>query len=813
MIGLADVKTAIRNIAQAIEMQKKREDKGLKGQQQAIHIVFTGNPGTGKTTVARRLGQLFLAMGLLPSDKIVETDRAGMVASYVGQTAPQVNAVCDKAMGGILFIDEAYTLAGTGGSDSFGQEAIDTLLKRMEDDRGKFVVIAAGYEKEMQWFIEANSGLKSRFTHFLHLADYKPDELYAIFASMAKGNGYTLSAEAQETAKAAIVDIHRNKGKEFANGRTMRNLFDDTIRRMGSRLAAGAEEQTEEMLTLIHAGDIPYEKKKEQTVEEILAELDKMIGLNSVKKAVREIANTIMVANERAEQSGGEAQKQAVHFVFTGNPGTGKTTVARKMGALFKAMKLLPTDKLIETDRAGMVAGYVGQTSPQVNALCDRAMGGILFIDEAYTLKQNDSDTFGQEAIDTLLARMENDRGKYVVIVAGYKNEMDTFIKSNPGLPSRFTHTLHLEDYIPDELYAIFSSMVKAKGYVLTPEAQKAAKAAIEDIERNKGRDFANGRTMRKLFEDTERKQGSRLASVSKEERAAVLNTIEAEDIPYEKPKAPPTVDEILAGIDSMIGLKEVKTAIRELANNIKLQKDREAMGMKGDNPAIHIVFIGNPGTGKTTVARKLGALFKAMGLLPTDKIVETDRSGLVAAYVGQTAPLVNEMCDKAAGGILFIDEAYTLSIGGDQFGQEAINTLLKRMEDDRGKYVVIAAGYEKEMGQFLETNTGLKSRFTHTLHLTDYEPEDLFKIYSSMANGKGYQFTPDAEAAAKTVIAGIHRNRSADFANGRTMRNLFEDTVRRMGSRLAALPAGAPKTEALLATIEAEDIQKEGEA
>jgi SpoVK/Ycf46/Vps4 family AAA+-type ATPase len=219
--------------------------------------VFTGNPGTGKTTVARKLGALFQTMGLLPGSKVVEVDRSKLVASYVGQTAPQVNKVCDDAMGGILFIDEAYTLKG-GGSNDFGQEAIDTLLKRMEDDRGKFVVIAAGYEHNMEEFIQSNPGLQSRFTHFLHLADYQPDELFAIFESMAKQNSYTIADDARETAKEVIEEIYRNRGQDFANGRTMRNLFDETKRRLAGRISAlSKEERTKDVLTTITAADIP----------------------------------------------------------------------------------------------------------------------------------------------------------------------------------------------------------------------------------------------------------------------------------------------------------------------------------------------------------------------------------------------------------------------------------------------------------------------------------------------------------------------------------------------------------------------------
>jgi SpoVK/Ycf46/Vps4 family AAA+-type ATPase len=537
MIGLGAAKKAVREIADTIVMQGELEEQGIKGQKQAVHLVFTGNPGTGKTTVARMLGQLFRAIGLLPSDKVIEVDRSNLVASYVGQTVPQVNQCCDKAMGGILFIDEAYTLSGgkEGNTDSFGQEAIDTLLKRMEDDRGCFVVIAAGYKNEMKRFIESNPGLKSRFTHFIDLEDYNPDELFAIYSSIAKKSGLILDTQAGDTAREAIEELYRNRGKDFANGRTIRNLFDETIRKQSGRLTKlEKEKRTKETITLITAGDIPYEKKKVHTVEEILAELDGMIGLAEVKKIVRAMARKIQMQKEREEKGIGEAEREAVHIVFTGNPGTGKTTVARKLGKLFHAMKLLPDSKVIEVDRSQLVASYVGQTGPQVNKACDSAMGGILFIDEAYALiSASGHDEFGQEAVNTLLKRMEDDRGKYTVIAAGYKNEMDRFIESNPGLKSRFTHFIHLEDYNPDELSAIYQSMAKQNGYTLTEEAQTLMREAADKIYRNRGKYFANGRTMRNYFDETRRRLAGR---VSKLERAArtkeVLTTVTANDIP-----------------------------------------------------------------------------------------------------------------------------------------------------------------------------------------------------------------------------------------------------------------------------------------
>ena len=236
LIGLAGVKKNLNNLINVIRIRKIREDMGLSQTDMSLHLVFSGNPGTGKTTVARLLARIYKALGVVSEGQLVEVDRAGLVEGYVGQTAQKTQEVIDKALGGVLFIDEAYTLTNNKDSGDYGQEAVDTLLKRMEDDRDKFVVIVAGYTEPMEEFLESNPGLRSRFSKFIEFEDYSEEELYTIFLSMCEAQDYHVTEDAKEILKAHFRRIVEEKDENFANAREVRNFFERCIERQANRL-------------------------------------------------------------------------------------------------------------------------------------------------------------------------------------------------------------------------------------------------------------------------------------------------------------------------------------------------------------------------------------------------------------------------------------------------------------------------------------------------------------------------------------------------------------------------------------------------
>ncbi|KMQ70980.1 hypothetical protein ACM44_09205 [Chryseobacterium koreense CCUG 49689] len=265
------------------------------------------------------------------------------------------------------------------------------------------------------------------------------------------------------------------------------------------------------------------------------------------------------------------------------------------------------------------------------------------------------------------------------------------------------------------------------------------------------------------------------------------------------------TLDEVLHELNSLIGLNEVKSEINTLINFIKVQKAREQSGLKSPSLSYHIVFTGNPGTGKTTVARIVSKIYKHLGILTEGQLVETDRSGLIAEYVGQTAVKVNQTVNSALNGILFIDEAYSLvGENKDDFGREAVATLIKRMEDDRDKLVLVLAGYTNEMTNFIDTNPGFKSRFNRYINFPDYTPSELFEIFESNCVKLDYQLTEEAETKLKLVFENAYSTRDRSFGNGRFVRNVFEKTLEQQANRIAK---ESNLTKEILTTITENDI------
>ncbi len=557
MIGLSSVKEEVNKLLAGIEVERKRREQGLPVAKVSRHMVFTGPPGVGKTEIARALGEIYRSLKVLRKGHVVEVQRADLVAGYIGQTAIKTLDKCKEALDGVLFVDEAYSLAGEG--KDFGHEAIATLIKFMEDNRDRIMVIAAGYPNEMRRFIATNPGLASRFNRTIEFPAYEPKELAAILRLMATRQHAELPGELEQSLVPWIETQWRSEG--WGNAREMRNLLDKAGEAQSLRVAADptADISRIEMVDFESAG-VPLVRSRvpppapplpppvptiptpvatvvehalvpsspadhsaprsgrrlkvesivpsERTLDQALDHLEEMVGLKSVKEEVNKLMSALEVERMRREQ-GLVVSPISRHMVFTGPPGVGKTEVARALGEIYRSLNVLRKGHLVETDRSGLVAGYIGQTAPKTLDKCKEALDGILFIDEAYSLARPGHD-FGGEAIDTLLKFMEDNRDRIVVIVAGYPNEMQRFINSNPGLSSRFTKTIEFPPYAANELADILRVMAKRQNFELPDNLQSSLGPWLKVGMRN--RSWGQAREMRTLLERAREAQATRIA-------------------------------------------------------------------------------------------------------------------------------------------------------------------------------------------------------------------------------------------------------------------------------------------------------------
>ena len=493
LIGLSGIKESIRKIKAYALNNKDSEDLN-------IHMCFLGNPGSGKTEVARYIAGILYENKILPTNKVIEVDRSGLVSQYFGATAEKTSRVISRAMGGVLFIDEAYALGNNAdvGTD-YGKEAIDTLVKAMEDYRGKFCVILAGYKNEMLQMLSTNPGFKSRIQFMLDFPNYSRDELKSITELMLKNRHYTIG----DTALSRILDITDIKRKDpnFANAREIRNILDQVI--MCQNLRRAGSDDTElgivDVNKYIQDAKINLPTSGTGTANKILTgeeELDQLIGLAAIKRMIKKIK---AYAKRNQGQEGFN-----LHMCFYGNPGTGKTEVARILSRILYDAGVLPEAKLVETDSHGLLGKFVGETAPKTQAKINDAMNGVLFIDEAYGLVSTNTasggvTSYGEEAIAVLLKEMEDRRGQFCVILAGYKDEMKTMLSANPGLESRIQFTLDFPDYTREELGEIAVAFLKKKKYEIDEPALNRL-LDVTEYYRNRP-NFANARTVRNILD------------------------------------------------------------------------------------------------------------------------------------------------------------------------------------------------------------------------------------------------------------------------------------------------------------------------
>ncbi len=673
------------------------------------------------------------------------SERVGMAMSEYGQTCKYIDKIVKKHKNDCLFVFTYNTDAPGFAYELLREVSKHIIPVRLKEGSGKRAA-AVRYLKEL----------------------IKKSE-YSQYAAQA-GEYMKQFSEKSEFSQSDVLEAFENFGTWCVNKNILNSAYEygrpDTF-----------------VLDRDEKGDNSYEK------------LQDLIGLKSVKEQIDRILANDVIEKQRKKRLGKDHQPTSMHMIFSGNPGTAKTTVAKLFASIAKEKGVLKS------------GAFVCESGNLLNfkSLCDvfkKAEGGVLFIDEAYAM-------FSDLAITSLLEKMEECRDSVIVILAGYKKDMNDFLERNAGLKSRIPYTVDFPDYSVDELIEIFKSMASQRGLILDKAAVNNAREVFEKAHRIEN--FGNGRFVRNCLESAMHEQAVRLMNSGTEAdkiRKSDLVRIKGEDVAVKPGKN--TEDDALTGstlkeLEQMIGLDSVKKIINKVIAEARMKKMCMDKGIKKDNHSMHMLFMGNPGTAKTTVARLFAQIMKEENILPTGKFVEVGRAELVGKYVGHTAPLVKKRFREAQGGVLFIDEAYSLSDGTNStFGDEAINTIVQEMENHREDVIVIFAGYTEPMKEFVARNPGMNSRIKFKVDFDDYTADELCDITRLMLAKKEMKITDAAMDKLRSIYEKARK--SKDFGNGRFARQMIEDAEMNLAERVMKLDE-AQITVDTITTIEEADI------
>ena len=504
LVGLQGAKEEITNIY-------KMQVAGLTESTGYYHMLFTGNPGTGKTTVARMTADLLYSMDVIRSNKLVVTKPSDLISEWIGGTGNKAMEVIRRAYNGVLFIDEAYGIAAM----DRGKELLNILIQEMENNADKLVVIFAGYTEEMRTLLKANPGLASRISREIVFEDYSHEELAEIFLMMCKKEGFTLHPDARDELDSCIAWIMTREF--FGNARDIRTMLQELKEAWSDDYFALAQKYGQENV------DLPrefcprhFEKilppKKEVSIRDL-------VGLEVMKRKLEDFRKQALYQKRLKEKGVAGAGDQFMHMIFTGNPGTGKTTVARLIADDLYAIGMLKTNRLVVAERKDLVSAF-GNTARMTTDVIRRAVGGVLFIDEAYSLAGGMG---GKECIEILLTAMEEHKGNTVFIFAGYVEQMQDFIDMNPGIQSRIGFTFHFDDYSPQELTQIYAEKMHKSGFLVSPGALRKVRGIMEYFQDMKN--FGNGRFVDHVIHQT-------IAQRAGRDFAANYRNIQARDIP-----------------------------------------------------------------------------------------------------------------------------------------------------------------------------------------------------------------------------------------------------------------------------------------
>ncbi|KAJ4862574.1 ATPase family associated with various cellular activities (AAA) domain-containing protein [Trichoderma breve] len=759
LVGLKEVKEQFDNIESCIRICHLQQ---TNPRAERWHAVFQGNPGTGKTTVARLYAKFLRCMHIVKSRTYKETSGAQLVCmgpkevkelfespganplqSLLGGRAPQRPAPRgnhsddddddeddDPASfkrtssslepgclsdGGVLFVDEAYQLTAPHAPSS-GRQVLDIILTEIENNIGNLVVIFAGYKEELESFFGHNPGLQSRIPHTFHFKDFTDQELLHILANrIQKKYNSKMNAEDGIYGKFMRIAIRRlasSRGKKgFGNARAVENVLLKIWERQAKRLSKYKNLAQGHVFTFTKEDILGPDPEDVRRTSLAWAKLNQLTGLKEVKESINNMFEALVV-NYRREMAELAPLIFSLNRIFVGSPGTGKTSVAKLYGQILVDLGLLSNGEVVTKNPADFIGEAVGKSEANTKSILAATVGKVLIIDEAYMLdpgeSSNRSDSYRASVLDTLVAEVQSVPGEdRCVILLGYEDRLkEMFRNANPGLSGRFAadKPFRFEDFTPEQLWDILNKKLAARNLQATKEGLVTAMDVLNRARMRQG--FSNGREVDNILSSAMENHLQRQSKTNGSNYGHDM-ILSPEDFDPDYGRAKYAATNCRATLQNQVS-NSIINQLEEYQRLLNINKLRGA-GAASLVPT-SFVFKGPAGTGKTTVARYMGTLLYDLGLIATKTFVECSASDFIGEHVGHTAPKTRAQFEKGLGGVLFIDHAHQLNQGG--YGTEAINEFVRLLQKHSGKIVIILAGPSEEIESLMAKAQGLDSSF-----------------------------------------------------------------------------------------------------
>ena len=762
------------------------------------NFVIRGNPGVGKTTVARLIGQIFYENGILKKGLTIEATKDDLVDRYVGGTPGRTREKIMEAQESVLFLDDAYSLIDKSEDNNYSKEAIDELVAAMTNTKQyRFCMIMAGYPEPMDELLKMNPGLSSRFgkSNILTIEDYPPDLLRDIFIGSCRKDGYRFFGDGEEEEEGEETD-----GKKPDLDLFFRNLYDGRDRaNFGNardvvaiardvKMQASLRDDEKRCITREDFGIYSkyFDRHGVSSIDDIYAELDKYVGLDFVKELFENVRLEILDAQD-CKRRGIKPDSYPDHYIFAGNPGTGKTTVGKMIGQFYHLMGVMGGSETIFVDASELIGSHVGDSKNKTVEKIQEAIdhNSLLYIDEAYQITDS---AYSAEIVGAMMTRMTENADDFKMIFGMYSNRVEDFLKMNAGL-SRRVRIVAFPDYNPSQLVRIFDKTIEQQGRTITDEAHRYIELIMEHKYNTRTEDFGNAGEVKKLVIDMKKRLLRRTAS----DEGADKYTYTADDIPPSEMETikdqinPRTFDDIMRDLNEQIGLSDLKEVIIRKQEEI-LYARKSGGSLYNINPGYYF-FVGNPGTGKSTSAKLFAECLYELGIVKSSNFLSCTAKDLIGQYVGETDKKTYALLKKSINGVLFIDEAYSLSYAGGSgaevgYRKEALEQIIAFMDvpEHRRKCCLIFAGYEKDMQGLYKSNSGMRSRIEE-VHFNDFSAQEMYDIFALFCKKGGFAI---ADGVREYYVPIFEKMTHMEYySNGRTARTVYEKTLANFRRRI----------------------------